>query len=137
MVVSVLRSRLREDGRPDYFQVAPKMGEPARTMPDDVSHKVFVAEDGGRVTVVEFADEASQRNWATNAEHVTAEKIGRESFYSEYKLQACSVLKESGFPSHQLLAVEHGKGRASPGLFLFSERERISRPSGPRPGSAA
>jgi heme-degrading monooxygenase HmoA len=69
----------------------------AKTMPGYISHKGFVAEDGERVTIVEFADEESQRVWATNLEHVEAKKKGRIDFYLEYKLQVCSVQRETAF----------------------------------------
>ena len=97
MVLTVFRSRLREDARADYTAHAQRMSELARTMPGYRSHKVFTAEDGERLTIVEFEDEAGQREWATNLEHVAAKKLGRESFYSEYSLQVCTVTRESRF----------------------------------------
>jgi heme-degrading monooxygenase HmoA len=97
MVVTVFRSRLREEARADYLAMAQRMSELARTMPGYRSHKVFVAEDGERVTLVEFDDEAGQREWATHLEHVAAKKTGRESFYSEYSLQVCSVTRDTRF----------------------------------------
>lgn len=97
MIVTVFRSRLRDDGREAYFDLAPRMAELARTMPGYRSHKVFVAEDGERLTLVEFEDEASQRAWSTQADHVTAKKQGRADFYAEYSLQVCEVLRESRF----------------------------------------
>jgi heme-degrading monooxygenase HmoA len=99
MVLTVFRSRLREEGRAAYMALAPKMSELARTMPGYRSHKVFVAEDGERVTLVEFEDEASQRNWSLNAEHVAAKQQGRASFYAEYRLQICTVVREMRFPA--------------------------------------
>jgi hypothetical protein len=33
-----------------------------------------------------------------NAQHVAAKKAGRASFYSEYSIQVCSVLRDSRFP---------------------------------------
>lgn len=97
-MVTVFRSRLREDGREAYFDLAPRMAELARTMPGYRSHKVFVAEDGERLTLVAFEDEASQRAWSTQADHVAAKKQGRADFYAEYSLQVCEVLRESRFP---------------------------------------
>lgn len=98
MIVTVFRSRIKDEGRAGYMALAPEISALARTMPGYISHKVFVAEDGERVTIVEFEDEASQRNWAMNAQHVAAKKDGRASFYSEYSIQVCSVLRESRFP---------------------------------------
>jgi heme-degrading monooxygenase HmoA len=97
MLLTVFRSRLREEARADYMQTAQRMSELARTMPGYQSHKVFVAEDGERVTIVEFETEAGQREWATNLEHVAAKKLGRESFYSEYSLQVCNVTRDTRF----------------------------------------
>lgn len=97
MIVTIFRSRLRDEAREDYFALAPQMSELARSMPGYLSHKAFVAEDGERVTIVEFADEASQRAWATQMDHVAAKKQGRASFYAEYALQVCTVVRESKF----------------------------------------
>ena len=99
MILTVFRSRLRDENRDAYMALAPRMSELARTMPGYVSHKSFVAEDGERVTLVEFADEASQRAWARQAEHRAAQTQGRESFYAEYSLQICEVVRESRFPT--------------------------------------
>lgn len=97
MVVTIFRSRLKPEGQKEYYEWAGRMSALARTMPGYVSHKAFVAEDGERVTIVEFADEASQRNWAVNLQHVEAKKKGRAHFYVEYKLQVCTVQRESSF----------------------------------------
>ena len=97
MVLTVFRSRLREEARSQYMALAQRMSDLARTMPGYRSHKVFVADDGERVTIVEFEDEAGQREWATNVEHVAAKKVGRESFYSQYSLQICHVTRETRF----------------------------------------
>jgi len=98
MILTVFRSRLRDDHRDAYNALAPRISELARSMPGYRSHKVFTAEDGERVTIVEFADEASQRAWATQVEHVAAKARGRAEFYSEYSLQICQVVRESRFP---------------------------------------
>lgn len=97
MILTVFRSRLREEARAEYTAQASEMADLADTMPGFKSRKTFVAEDGERLTLVEFEDEASQRNWSMNGQHVTAKKAGRESFYSEYTLQVCNVVRESRF----------------------------------------
>ena len=97
MMLTVFRSRLREEARSEYMALAPRMSELARTIPGYRSHKVFVAEDGERVTIVEFEHEAGQRQWATHLEHVAAKKAGRDSFYSEYSLQVCDVTRDTRF----------------------------------------
>ena len=97
MILTVFRSRLRPENSAEYYDRVKEMVEIATKMPGYVRHKVFVAEDGERVNIVEFADEASQRAWATESRHIEAKKRGRAAFYAEYSLQVCQVLRESKF----------------------------------------
>jgi heme-degrading monooxygenase HmoA len=97
MVVTVFRSRLNPAASDEYGQWAARIGQLARTMPGYISHKMFTAPDGERVTIVEFEREEDVRAWSAHPDHVQAKKKGRASFYSEYKIQVCSVLKESAF----------------------------------------
>jgi heme-degrading monooxygenase HmoA len=95
MIVTVFRSRLNSSMQEEYGRWATRMSELAREMPGYLSHKGFVAADGERVTIVEFATEAALRPWATHPEHVAAKRLGREQFFSEYRVQVCSVLRDS------------------------------------------
>ena len=97
MIVTVFRSRLKAEAHADYFDLAPQMSALAQTMPGYISHKVFRAEDGERVIIVEFEDEAGQREWSLNVLHVSAKKQGRANFYAEYNVKVCQVLRESRF----------------------------------------
>ena len=97
MIVTVFRSRLNPETQTEYSAIAPQMSALATTMPGYIAHKSFVADDGERVTIVEFEDEASQRNWSTNAQHLEAKKAGRNSLYTEYSIQVCTVTRESKF----------------------------------------
>ena len=101
MIVTVFRSRLRDDARDEYMALAARMSELARTMPGHLSHKTFVAEDGERVTIVEFKDQDSQSAWAKQSEHVAAKRRGREAFYAEYSIQVCEVVRESRYAAPQ------------------------------------
>jgi heme-degrading monooxygenase HmoA len=94
MIVTVFRSRLNAGVQEEYDPVAKQMSELARTMPGYVSHKGFTAADGERVTIVEFESEEALRAWRIHPDHAKAKKRGIESFFSEYKFQICSVLKE-------------------------------------------
>lgn len=98
MVLTVFRSRLRPAAQEEYMQWAARISELAKRMPGYISHKGFVAEDGERVTLVEFESEEAQRAWRTHPEHVEAQKKGRHAFYSEFRLQICSVQRETVFP---------------------------------------
>ncbi len=98
MVVTLFRNRLRPDAGPEYGTTLERMLEIVQSMPGYVSHKTFTADDGERCTVVEFDTEEHQRAWATNTEHVQAKIKGRGSFYAEYRLQVCTLVRESRFP---------------------------------------
>lgn len=98
MVLTVFRSRLKPEAMHEYPQWAARMNELAGSMPGYRSHKVFTAEDGERVTIIEFESEETQRAWRMQPEHVTAQHKGRDHFYSEYRLQICSVQRESVHP---------------------------------------
>ena len=57
MIVTVFRSRLRPGVRDEYVALVDRMAAIAATMPGYVSHKGFFADDGERVTIVEFEHE--------------------------------------------------------------------------------
>lgn len=93
MIITVFRSRLKPDAVDEYGPMAKRMSELARTIPGYVSHKGFVAEDGERVTIVEFETEDALKAWSRDLEHAKAKRRGIESFFSEYKFQICSLLR--------------------------------------------
>lgn len=93
MIVTVFRSRLNAEAQEDYGAMAKRMSELVRTVPGYVSHKGFVAEDGERVTIVEFESEAALRDWKRHPEHTEAKKLGFTKFFSAFKYQICSVVR--------------------------------------------
>jgi len=97
MIVIVFRSRLRPELGDEYAALADRMSELARTMPGYISHKTFYAEDGERCTIVEFENEAGLRTWRTNAEHIAAQKMARQKYYTEYSVQVCTLDRESKY----------------------------------------
>ena len=97
MIVTVFRSRLRPGLREEYVALVEKIAAVARTMPGYISHKGFFADDGERVTIVEFEHEQGLRAWRTNAEHRAAQKLAREKYYLEYSVQVCTLDRESKF----------------------------------------
>ena len=99
MIVTVFRSRLKPEAQPEYTDWAKRMSEIAKSMPGYVSHKVFVAEDGERVTIVEFESMDALQAWREHPEHVAAKKKGRRDFYLEYRVQVCEVRRESALRS--------------------------------------
>ena len=97
MIITVFRSHLMPGVRVEYLVLVDRMVELAETMPGYISHKGFFAEDGERVTVVEFEHEEGMRAWRMQPEHRAAQKKAREIYYSEYSIQVCNVVRESKF----------------------------------------
>ena len=94
MIVTVFRTRLNPGVDDEYGPTAARMSELARTVPGYVSHKGYVADDGERVTIVEFESEEALNRWRMDPEHRGAKKRGFDSFYSEFRYQICSVIRE-------------------------------------------
>jgi len=98
MVVTIFRSRLREDIDGSALEaLGMRMYELASAMPGFISYKDFAAADGEAVALVEFEDEASVLGWRKQAEHVQAQQRGRDEFFAAYRIQVCTPLREYTF----------------------------------------
>lgn len=95
MIVTVFRSRLNPETQSEYQVIAAKMSKLVQSVQGYLSHKSFTAEDGERVTIVEFEDEEGMREWATHSDHVAAKRMGRNLLFSEYRVQICDVKRDS------------------------------------------
>lgn len=95
MILTVFRSRLNAEHREEYDHHVRVTSALAERMPGFVAHKMFVAEDGERVTLVEFDSMEAQRAWSLSPEHRAAAIAGRRAFYAEYRIQVCTVERES------------------------------------------
>src|SRR6185312_1474582 len=98
MVITIFRSRLRPENIKEYGEWATRIHELAVKMPGFVSIKTFTAEDGERVSIVEFESEETMRNWREQPEHRKAQELGRKLFYSEYHIQICQPIRDYSFP---------------------------------------
>lgn len=96
-VVTVFRSRLRDDVDPRYAALDAELRERAHALGGLVDVTSFTAEDGERVTVVTFEDRASHQRWATDPVHRDAQRLGREGAYSAYSIQVADCTHTSVF----------------------------------------
>jgi len=104
MILTVFRSRLNDDLRDEYEHFVTTTSCLAERAPGFLGHKMFVADDGERVTLVEFDSIESQRAWSLSSEHKAAAIAGRRGFYAEYRIQICTVNRESKFVAGALPA---------------------------------
>ena len=86
-VVTVFRSRRRDESEAAYVEVAVAMEAAARAAPGFIDFKTFVAEDGERVSLVTFDSPATHRRWRDDPRHRRAQQQGRDDFYLEYTVQ--------------------------------------------------
>jgi heme-degrading monooxygenase HmoA len=103
MLITVFRSRLKPGVRDEYNALVERMNELARTMPGYISHKGYLADDGERMTIVEFEHEEGLRAWRTNPEHIAAQKLARQKYYTEYQVQVCTLDRESKFKAQETI----------------------------------
>jgi heme-degrading monooxygenase HmoA len=91
MIVTVFRSRLRPGHQDEYGATLERMRALAVSMSGYISHKTFTADDGERVTIVEFESEEALRAWRMHPEHRAAQKAGRDRFYLEYSISSAEM----------------------------------------------
>lgn len=96
-MIVIFRSRLRPEHHAEYEQLAPRIEQLARSMPGFVSLDSYTDSSGKRVSIIEFASEETLRAWRDHPEHLEAQRLGRERFYSEYSLEVCDRRRESTF----------------------------------------
>jgi heme-degrading monooxygenase HmoA len=97
MVVVIFRSRLHGDPGPDYPATAARMLELASAVPGFVSFQHYAAEDGERVSLVEFESDDAVRAWREHPEHREAQRRGRGEWYAWFRLTTCVPLRETVF----------------------------------------
>lgn len=73
-----------------YEADAVRMEALARQQPGFVSFKSYVADDGEVVAISEWESEIAARAWGREAEHAAVQAKGREAYYQDYTLFACS-----------------------------------------------
>jgi hypothetical protein len=66
-------------------------------MPGLLSSKDFIADDGERLSVIEFETAEQLHAWRHQPEHAKAQEEGRTRWFSEYLLQVCELVRESKF----------------------------------------
>ena len=98
MVVIVFRTRLREGvDEQELERVGARMYELASGMAGFVSYKDYAAADGEFVSVVEFESLETLAAWRDHPEHREIQARGRSHYFSEYRVQVCTAVREYAF----------------------------------------
>ena len=88
---AVIFTALRCEGDHGYGAMADRMAALAAEQPGYIGIESTRDAEGLGITVSYWADEAALRNWKTVAEHMLAQKLGRERWYSHYRLRVARV----------------------------------------------
>ena len=79
----------------DYFQTAERIVELASQQPGFLGIE-SVRESMG-ITVSYWSNTESIKAWRQNAEHLTAQKRGREVWYKDFKIRIAKIERDYGF----------------------------------------
>jgi heme-degrading monooxygenase HmoA len=93
MVVIVFRARTNEGTEEQLNTLGIRMYELASQMPGFLSYKDFGAEDGETVSLIEFESLEHVAAWREHPEHKEAQVLGRSTFFSEFQIQVCEVIR--------------------------------------------
>ena len=96
-VVTVFRSRLRDDADASYASLDEELRDRAHALGGLVDVTSFIADDGERVTVVTFEDHQSHDRWASDPVHRRAQQLGRDGIYSAYSIQVAECTRVASF----------------------------------------
>ena len=80
-----------------YSLTAERMVELAQKQPGFLGVESVRGEDGIGITVSYWRDRASIRNWRINIEHLAAQQMGRQEFYSWYHIRVAEVVAHRTF----------------------------------------
>lgn len=89
---AVIFTSVRKDGDLGYSEMSEKMEAMCREQPG------FLGMDHARndigLTICYWESLESIANWKNNAEHLVAQRLGYEKWYSFYNVKVCKVEKE-------------------------------------------
>lgn len=92
--VAVIFTSLRTDGDDGYGEMSRRMGELAAQQPGFLG--VESAREGVGITVSYWESEETARAWKRDVEHLEAQRLGRERWYSSYRVRVATVTRAYG-----------------------------------------
>ena len=89
-----------------YSLTADRMIELAQTQPGFLGVESVRGDDGIGITVSYWRDRGAIRDWRVDVEHLAAQQMGRQEFYSWYQIRVAEVVVHRGFDAGE--AVDPG-----------------------------
>lgn len=94
---AVVFTSARTEGDDGYAQTSEEMVALASAQPGFLGVESARGEDGLGITVSYWRDEGAIRAWRAHADHLVAQRAGRQRWYRAYKIRVCRVEREYGF----------------------------------------
>ena len=92
---AVIFTSLRTTADEGYADTAQRMVDLAEQQPGYLGHES--ARDGLGITISYWQSLEAIKRWKQNAEHLIAQRYGREKWYTHYKTRICLVERDYGF----------------------------------------
>ena len=89
-----------------YSLTADRMIELAQAQPGFLGVESVSGDDGIGITVSYWRDRGAIRDWRVNVEHLAAQQMGRQEFYSWYQIRVAEVVAHRSFDAGE--AVDPG-----------------------------
>jgi heme-degrading monooxygenase HmoA len=92
---AVIFTSLKKNAESDYAETAERMVALAEKQPGFLGIESAGNELG--ITVSYWQSLEAIKQWKQHAEHLTAQKKGRETYYSQYRIRICRVERDYAF----------------------------------------
>ena len=92
---AVIFTALRTEGDNGYGPMSDTMVDLAKQQPGYLGYESARNEIG--ITVSYWESLEAIKNWKANLDHQMAQKLGREKWYTQYKVRICKVERDYGF----------------------------------------
>jgi heme-degrading monooxygenase HmoA len=109
--VAVIFTSVRTAGDDEYAATAEQMATLAARQPGYLG--VESARDGLGITVSYWRDAAAAAAWKQVAEHLVAQRRGRDEWYADYRVRIATVERDYSMATSPLEGREGREGRAT------------------------
>lgn len=92
---AVIFTSLKSDEGEGYAEMSDKMSKLVIVQPGYLGHES--ARDGLGITVSYWDSLEAIKNWKMVSEHLAAQTLGKQKWYSAYKTRICLVERDYGF----------------------------------------
>jgi heme-degrading monooxygenase HmoA len=96
---AVIFTSQRTDGDNGYDAMARAMFDLASEQPGCLGAESARGHDGLGITVAYFTDEAAIQAWKQNSQHLVAQRLGKERWYTHYELRIAKVERAYSGPA--------------------------------------